>query len=107
MSKIDPAIELMIEKRFSEMQKDLKEDRHAQNNKIQEVILSQEKKLETAIDWLQEENAKLLKEISGLFARKWVERSAIGIGVFIIAGVSTIFWNVFSEKLTDYLNNLV
>lgn len=50
MSKIDPAIELMIEKRFSEMQKDLKEDRHAQNNKIQEVILSQEKKLETAID---------------------------------------------------------
>lgn len=103
MWNLDPSIELAIQKHFTQLEKDLKEDRHKQNNKIQNVIIKQEKRLESAIIKMQSENAALMKEISWLFAKKWVERIAISIGTFIIFWVGAIFWNVFSDVLTDTL----
>lgn len=115
---IDPKVELLIEKRFSKMEKQAKDDRHAQVKRLQKTIILQENKfekaikdqqtrLEKAIGKMEQENKKLLSEVSGLFARKWVERMLISVGAFIIVGVSTIFWNVFSDKITIYLQNLV
>lgn len=103
MSWVDANTELMIEKRIKQSEEALKKEIHKSNNKAAVSISQQSEHFDTKIGELQHDTSEILVQVEKLYSKKWVERTMLSVGVFVIMWVSTIIWNVFNEKLTQIL----
>lgn len=107
MTKIEPTIELFLEKKFTELRNEAKKDRHEHNNYVQNIIVQQWNKIDKLREESKDAESNILNKIKWLYARKWVERLLFSAWTFVIFWVCAIFWNVFQDKLTIWLEWLI